>query len=165
MIRAVIGVVWLLLALGSFSVSAHQQKEAITRVLFNPRTGNIEVMHRFLVHDAEHAMQALFGETANLLASVPDQERFASYVLARFSLLDQDAAPLPLTPVGHELDGKHLWVYAETPVPEHLTGLTITHSALRDIWQDQTNLVNVERDGEVRSAIFAGGSREITIEF
>lgn len=165
MIRAAIAMAWLLVALSATSAAAHQQKEAITRVLFNPRTGNIEVMHRFLVHDAEHAMQALFGKSANLLASEPDQQQFASYVLARFSLLDQNAAPLPLKPVGHELDGKHLWVYSEAPVPDDLTGLTITHTALRDIWHDQTNLVNVERDGEVRSAIFAGGSREITIEF
>ena len=35
---------------------AHQDREAITQVLFNPRTGNIEVMHRFLLHDVEVPM-------------------------------------------------------------------------------------------------------------
>ena len=35
---------------------AHQQKIAITTVLFNPRTENIEIMHRFNLHDAEHAV-------------------------------------------------------------------------------------------------------------
>ena len=46
---------------------------------------------------------------------------------------------------------------------ETLTALTIAHRALRDVWPDQVNLVNVERDKEVRSALFAEGSEGITI--
>ena len=59
-----IAIVILLLAA---PLSAHQQKEAITRVLFNPRTGNIEVMHRFLLHDAEHAVKELVDAKADIL--------------------------------------------------------------------------------------------------
>lgn len=47
------------------AVSAHQIKAAITTVLFNPRTENIEVMHRFNLHDAEHAVKALFDKRAD----------------------------------------------------------------------------------------------------
>ena len=42
----------------SLQLSAHEMKSAITKVLFNQRTGNIEVMHRFYVHDAEHAVKS-----------------------------------------------------------------------------------------------------------
>ena len=146
-------------------LAAHQQKEAITRVLFNPRTGNIEVMHRFLLHDAEHAVKALFGGQADLLGEEADRDRFADYVHQRFSLADQDGAPLPLDPVGHEIEGRFLWVYAETPIPEDLDALTLAHQALRDLWPEQVNLVNVERDKQVRSATFTGNSREFTLEF
>ena len=59
---------WLLAA----PLPAHQQKESVTRVLFNPRTGNIEVMHRFLLHDAEHATRKLFGGDADLLGNAAD---------------------------------------------------------------------------------------------
>lgn len=144
---------------------AHQQKESITRVLFNPRTGNIEVMHRFLLHDAEHAVRELFERSADLLGSEADRNRFADYVQARFSLEDQDGRILPLIPVGHEIDGRFLWVYAETKIPEGLTALTLTHSVLRDLWSEQVNLVNVERNGTVRSAVFQGGSEAYTLVF
>lgn len=144
---------------------AHQQKESITRVLFNERTGNIEVMHRFIVHDAEHAVEGLFGEGADLLGNAADRQRFADYVHARFTLTDQDGKRIALTPVGHEIDGAHLWVYAEAPVPETLTALSISHEALRDLWPSQTNLVNVERGGSVKSALFNGSSRDITLRF
>ncbi len=144
---------------------AHQQKEAVTRILFNPRTGNIEVMHRFLLHDAEHAGRKLFGGDADLLGSAEARDRFETYVHERFSMADQDGKPMDLTPVGNEIEGRHLWVYAETPIPEKLTALTLSHDALRDVWPDQVNLVNVERDKTVRSATFAQGRREATIRF
>lgn len=152
----------LLLALPT---AAHQQKESITRVLFNPRTGNIEVMHRFLLHDAEHASRELLGESADLIGNPADRDRFEDYVHQRFSLADQDGAPIALTPVGNEIENRFLWIYAEAPVPEGLTALTLSHDALRDLWPDQVNLVNIERDRDIQSALFDGGSDELTIRF
>ncbi len=145
---------------------AHQQKEAITRVLFNPRTNNIEVMHRFLLHDVEHAVKALREGNADILDSKSDREFFSSYVHQRFSITDQAGRVLRLRPVGQEIEGRFLWVYAETAIPEGtITLLTLRHDALRDIWPQQLNLVNVERNGNVKSATFTGGSTELTISF
>lgn len=144
-------------------VQAHQQKEAITRVLFNPRTSNIEVMHRFLLHDVEHAVKVLREGKADILGSKSDRDFFADYVQQRFSITDQDGGVLPLTPVGNEIEGRFLWVYSETPIPETLSALRVQHNALHDIWPAQVNLVNVEYNGTVKSASFTGGSTEITI--
>ena len=155
----------LLIALVTLPLAAHQQKEAITRVLFNPRTGNVEVMHRFLLHDAEHAVKKLFGADADLLGSPEDRDRFEDYVHGRFSIADQDGTTIALTAVGNEIENRFLWVYAEAPIPTGLTALTISNDALRDIWPEQSNLVNVERDKTVRSARFDGAEREATIDF
>ena len=144
---------------------AHQSKESITRVLFNPRTGNIEVMHRFILHDAEHATRKLFGGDADLLGSATARDRFERYVHERFSIADQDGTAIDLVPVGNEIDGRYLWVYAEAAIPVGLTALTLSHDALLDVWPEQVNLVNVERDKMVRSATFGKGSREATIRF
>ncbi len=143
--------------------AAHQAKEAVTRVLFNNRTGNIEVMHRFLVHDAEHAVRDIIGTGADILRSESTRERFAAYVGERFTLSDQDGASLPLEPVGHEIEGRYLWIYSETPIPEGLASLSIAHDALRDVWPEQVNLVTVDRDGESQSALFSGGTPSVTI--
>ena len=143
---------------------AHQQKEAITRVLFNPRTQNIEVMHRFLLHDAEHALKQIRRASANILDSEQDQEFFSRYVHQHFSIADQEGNPLVLNAVGHEIEGRFIWVYAETAIPSDIRSLILRHDVLRDIWPEQVNLVNVERHGEVQSATFTGGSSELTIE-
>lgn len=143
--------------------AAHQAKEAVTRVLFNPRTGNIEIMHRFLIHDAEHAVREIFGTEADLLGSEASRAQFAEHVGQRFRLADQDGRTLTLSPVGHEIDGKYLWVYSEAPSPADLTALNVTHDALRDLWPAQSNLVTVERGDESQSALFAGGTNSVTL--
>ena len=153
-----------LAAVMAAGAAAHQGKEAVTRVLFNDRTGNIEVMHRFLVHDAEHAARELMGAEADILASSETRDRFAAYVSERFSLSDQTGTPLPLRLLGHEIEGRYLWVYSETPIPDALDALTMTHDALRDVWPEQVNLVNVDRDGATQSALFAGGTPSLTID-
>lgn len=156
-------VLLILLFLVVFPAWAHQQKEALTQVLFNPRTGNIEVMHRFLLHDAEHALKTLRDSKADILESEDDREFFADYVYRHFSIADQDDRSLPLKPVGHEIEGRFLWVYAETAMPKTITSLILRHDALHDVWPDQVNLVNVEKNGVVKSLIFTGGSTEITV--
>ncbi|MFQ5562265.1 MAG: DUF6702 family protein [Parvularculaceae bacterium] len=141
---------------------AHQQRVALTTVLFNDRTGNIEVMHRLYVHDAEHAARNFWG-TADLLDNAADQKRFGDYVRARFTLKTPDNETLELAPVGQEADGPYLWVYEETFIPDNLEGLVIDNRILRDLWSDQANLVNVEK-GEFRdSLLFHDGAGELSI--
>lgn len=148
----------------SGSAVAHQQKEAITRVLFNQRTGNIEVMHRFLLHDAEHAVQQIIGKHVDMLQSPDAQNKFAVYVHQRFQMLDQSGRELVLSPVGVELEGRYLWVYAETPINDDITAVTITHSALRDIWHDQVNLINIEKAGELVTLVFQGNVQQLSVD-
>lgn len=159
----------LLLAAGALAVAAaahgHQMRAAISTVLFNPRSGNIEVMHRFYSHDAEHALQLLTNSPADLLDEPRDRLKFAVYVHDRFALTGHGAELEPLTLVGAEIDGDYLWVYQRTPTPPDLTGLTVRFDALREIWRDQVNTLNVERAGQVHTLIFAADAGELLVEF
>ncbi len=156
----------MLLAL-SLSGNAHQQKTAVTRVLFNANTGNIEVMHRFFVHDAEHAASQIFGERLTLMESAESRQLFASYVINRFSMeatfADGDSETLDLEYVGEEIDGQFMWVYQEIPNVQEISAFTIVNLTLRDVWPDQSNLVNIERDGEVYSLTFDGGDEMLRV--
>ena len=154
---------WIPILLLTSLAWAHQQKEAVTTVLFNERTGNIEVMHRFLLHDAEHAMRERGLEDADLLGSEAARRAFADYVRERFGIADGNRQPLPLKPVGHEIERKFLWIYDETPIPPELEVLIIRNDALADVWPEQVNLVNVERGGETRSITFSGAQGAVQL--
>ncbi|MFT5521867.1 MAG: hypothetical protein ACI9IA_002473 [Enterobacterales bacterium] len=152
----------------SSQLLAHQKKEAITRVIFNERLNNIEIIHRFSIHDAEHAAKMLFGKSTDLIDSPDSQEQFANYVLENFSISKNAETPITLTSVGFEIDARYIWIYQETALQSDIESLLITHNALRDVWPDQVNLLNVERTlkdslkgkgvgkKEVRSLVFKG---------
>jgi hypothetical protein len=145
--------------------SAHQLKTAITTVLFNERTGNIEVMHKFSLHDAEHAVQRLFDKAANMHTSDQTRQQFSDYVLARFKMADSEGQPIPLELVGYQVDGADFWIYQEAPIPADLTGLQLQHQALQDVWSSQQNLVNVEGRGPIQSLRFSAGDGWQRVDF
>ena len=144
---------------------AHQLRAAITKVMFNKNTGNLEVMHRFYLHDTEHAMQMLFDKKADIRNSADTQELFANYVSNRFAIKSLNGEELKLESVGHEIERIYFWVYQEVKAPDDIKGLSMIHNALRDIWTDQVNTVNVEGRGDLRTATFGGDVELLAVEF
>jgi hypothetical protein len=147
------------------ATSAHQLHTASTTVLFNERTGNIEVLHRFFLHDAEHAVKQLFDKKADIHQLDSTQAKFSAYVFERFGLQTLDGEPLPLKAVGYEVDGNNFWIYQETPIVDGLNGLRIKHKALHDLWPSQQNLVNVEGLGPIQSVTFRQQDEWLEVRF
>lgn len=151
---------------------AHQQKTAVTRLLFNSNTGSLEIMHRLFLHDAEHAANVVFGAKQDIIQSADSRALFGSYVVNRFAVAFDDNASLQeLAPIylGEEIDGQYLWVYQEVPdfATRHIgkaLQLRVINSVLRDVWPDQSNLVNVERGGKIESITFSLGADSLQIE-
>ena len=132
-------------------LQAHQMKTAITKLLFNDRSGQLEVMHRFYLHDAEHAVKHLQGKTADIHQQEAARAQFADYVATHFSLT-LNGEPLQLKLLGSELDGRHIWVYQEIALPKaELNTLSVRHDSLMNIWPAQINVVNLEGRGQVRT--------------
>lgn len=156
---------WGTLLLAAFSVHAHQQKTAISTVLFNPRTHNIEIMHRFNIHDAEHAVKEIFGNGADILDSKTTQTQFSEYVSKRFNLFSSKNKLLPLKMVGFESDGKFFWVYQETTQPAELENMIVRNDALRDIWPLQVNTINIEGKGDIQTLTFSDFVELLSVEF
>ncbi len=150
--------------------SAHQQKTAVTRLLFNESSGNLEVMHRLFLHDAEHAASVVFGEKQDLIESAASRALFGSYVVNRFAMqateADGSSQEISLQYIGEEIDGQFLWVYQEAVgFAESTTAqqLELINSILRDVWPEQSNLVNLEREGRINSVTFTQGSDTHTL--
>jgi hypothetical protein len=152
-------------ALLSSSVVAHKMKSAFSIVLFNERTGNIEVMHRFVLHDAEEGVWQLFDAKADIIADDKTQSKFADYVETKFEIKDQNNKTLPLEMVGYQNDAGYFWVYQEIKNPKGLTKLTIRSDALREIWTEQYNIVNIEGNGPTTSLHFSDSDKWRSVSF
>ncbi|ESP92104.1 MULTISPECIES: DUF6702 family protein [Pseudoalteromonas] len=152
----------LLLSTGVF---AHQQKAAETTVLFNKNSGQLEIMHRFYLHDTEHAVQSLFDKKADILNAKKTQQQFADYVAKHFQLKTLSDKNISLTNVGFEVEGKFFWVYQETQIPSAVTGIKMYNGSLRDLWPAQVNMVNVEGKGKVRTLYFSRDDEWLVARF
>ena len=130
---------------------AHQQKEAYTTVFFNDRTGNLEISHRFYIHDAEHALANEIKANADLHNDEETQKLFTHYVSENFSIKDSENVLLSLKIVGSEVEGKYFWVYQETPITASMYKFKVSMSALQDVWPEQVNQINFELKKDVRS--------------
>lgn len=146
-------------------VQAHQQKAAISTILFNSRTGNIEIAHRFYLHDAEHAIKGILNGKADLMKDKAVQKAFAEYVVEHFSLVLNQEIALSLKPLGQEVDGKFFWVYQEVSTLIETQQLEVTYDALMEVWPSQRNIVNIEGLGTLRSVELTASntSKEITL--
>tara|TARA_R110000868_G_scaffold70029_13_gene206221 strand:- start:1187 stop:1702 length:516 start_codon:yes stop_codon:yes gene_type:complete len=160
-----LALIWGTLLLAASSVYGHQQKTAISTVLFNPRNNNIEVMHRFDMHDAEHAVKEIFGKSADILDSQETQQQFSDYVSARFNLFTSNNTALPLKLVGFEQERGFFWVYQETVQPAKLENMIIRNDALRDIWPLQVNTINIEGRGDLQTLTFSDSVELLSVTF
>lgn len=159
--RTIFTLVLLALSASSF---AHQEKAAISTLLFNPRTEQIEVSHRFYLHDAEHAVKHIFGKDADIIASEHTRKAFFKYVADRFQLASGKGTVIPLQPVGFEVQGKFFWAYQQAAAPKDVKTLVIKHDALRDIWKNQVNTLNIEGKGKIQTRIFDGNADAKSVE-
>lgn len=163
--------VLVLLMMGAFCAPsfAHQIKSAITTVLFNANSENLEVMHRFYLHDAEHAIGKLGVKGADIFTDEATQEAFQEYVIERFKLIKNQNETLTLNKVGYEIEGKFFWIYQETTLPTDLESLQVKHSALQDIWPDQVNTVNIEGEfsgtTSVKTLTFERSGKLLEVQF
>jgi hypothetical protein len=142
------------------SAVAHQQKLANTNVLFNERTGQIEISHRLYVHDAEHAIKAIAKEDYDLYSQATARTKLANYVADRFSVvLGEASSSTDAKLVGSETEGNFFWVYQVMPIPESfLQGddldITISNNILMDMIPSQTNMVYVEYLSFFKTLVF-----------
>jgi len=151
-VKTIINLAVLLISLlASVVIMAHQQKEAYSNILFNQRTGMLEISHRFYLHDAEHALQLVTGQSADLIADESSQQRFSDYLLSHFALKAEDQL-LELAVVGFEVEGKYFWLYQEVAKPDLIDSVTVRMSALQEVWPAQINHINVDAGQGVSSA-------------
>lgn len=144
-------------ALFTGAAFAHKQKAAITEVSFNLRTGMVEIAHRFIIHDAEHAISEVAGERRDLINDEDARRLFADYVASHFDLTINDGEA-DLTLLGSEIERGHIWIYQEAPAPLFVTRIALNQSALTEVWSGQINTVNVRTSDIVQTVTFSSDS-------
>lgn len=137
---------WVCLLLAT-QAQGHQQNESLVSILFNQRTGMIEVAHRFYIHDAEHVVKRVVGKTADLLSNPTTQSEFAQYVVNHISILVDADSESGFELLGYEVQGKFFWVYQEKPYTAKPHQVDIGYDPQMEVWPSKRTVVNIEGTG------------------
>lgn len=153
------------MALAAGPGGAHRAAEALSIIEFNPRTGAVEVVHRFNLHDVDHVFSKRLGRPVTLGDSRETFEAVVAHIAEAFTLTALDGTPIPLELAGMETRRGDLLAYYEAPRPAGLKGFAVSNTLLMPDLPGQTNRVNVELPGAVRTLVFSGGSEVKTVRF
>jgi hypothetical protein len=135
------------------SVQAHRYNAALTTIEHNPRSGSLEVIHRFYHHDLAGHLHALFGPSGGT-DTTEGEARFRAYIEARFELRDTNGDPIVLSWIGTEYSGDFLTVYQEAPNTAPPGTLVIRNELMLELFTNQTNSVSVNLNGVKQNLIF-----------
>lgn len=127
----------------------------LSTVMWNAALGVLEVTHRLHAHDAELSLQATTGAAQVDLTVMRNQAQLMLYVERRFMLTD-GTRPIALEPLGAEFEGEAILLYQECRLDAPPRDLSIDNRILRDVFDGQTNLVNVRLAQRTRTLIFSG---------
>ena len=95
------------------------------------------------------------GASAIDITQVRNQAQLMLYIEEHFSLTGP-AGKIALQPLGAEFEGEAILLYQEAKLAAPPPELSIDNRILRDVFEEQTNLVNVRLAQRTRTLIFSG---------
>jgi hypothetical protein len=132
---------------------AHRSQTVLTTVMWNAAKSILEVTHRVHNADAE-AWLGTLGQGTDITV-VSNQAQMLLYIEEHFGLTDANRK-IALQPLGAEIEGEALLLYQECRLAAPPKALSIDNRILRDVFEGQTNLVNVRLAERTRTLIFSG---------
>lgn len=135
---------------------AHRAQTVLSTVMWNAASSTLDVMHRLHAHDAELCLAAKTGAAQVDITVLQNQARLMLYIEEQFVLTDGGKA-MALSPLGAEIEGEAILVYQDCKLAAPPGSLAIDNRILRDVFQGQTNLVNVRLAQRTRTLLFSGG--------
>jgi len=135
---------------------AHRAQTVLSTVMWNAASSTLDVMHRMHAHDAELCLAAKTGAAQVDITVLQNQARLMLYIEQQFVLTDGGAA-IKLAPLGAEIKGEAILLYQDCKMASAPRSLSIDDRILRDVFEGQTNLVNVRLAQKTRTLLFSGG--------
>ena len=143
---------------------AHRFYASFTQIELQPTKGTIEVIHRIFTHDIEDLLMRYRGSDGELSDEVIESF-LKDYIVQAFAIYSPDGNMIPLNWIAVEVTLDNIFVYQEAPLQEGQETLIIADRILQDLFDDQSNTVNLKLDGKVKSHTFQKDSKMYQISF
>lgn len=155
-------VVAVLILCCALQAQAHRFHAGITEISFNAQTGNTEVVHTLMAHDVEALLANLFQRQFDLSQS-EDEAVLRKYLEKQFVLKGADGRPLALQWVGIAVDTESVVIYQQLTATPLAAIARVRDAVLSDFIGDQSNTLNLNENGRIRSLQFDAKTSELPL--
>jgi hypothetical protein len=144
----------------------HDFHTSIAEVNYNEKSQSLEVSLRVFTDDFELALgKANLIKELHLDNSKKYHELIKKYLEANFYFMDTKNQKLNSSFIGKELEGDVTWLYFEFPLKKPLKGFQLKNAVLTEIYEDQSNLVNIFYKKQKRTHLFKRGEVNQKLDF
>ncbi len=131
----------------------HPLHLSVADIKYNPEAKSLEITQRLFVDDLEDALRHFSGDKVDVL-NPPNpariKELIGQYTQQNFQL-QLNGKPKPAQYLGYEIEGEAVWVYMEVADARNIKSIGVRNTLFFEMFDDQVNLINVDKDGEIRS--------------
>jgi hypothetical protein len=147
----------------------HPIHATVTTIEYNAKTKAFELSCKIFADDLEEAVKRATGTQAFIGSGTKEVKNVNALLEQYFRKhlrIEADGKPLAnWSFVGKELEGEAVWCYVELSNTPVMKRLLIENSVLMEMYDDQTNLVNVQIGSKRRSALLRKNKQVETLEF
>lgn len=144
----------------------HAFHTSLTEMRYNAKSKGFEVSLRVFTDDLE---KVISRDNQNKKIVIENNDKndalVEQYVKKHFMLVNATNQLKAIQYVGKEKEGDATWIYLEVPVNEPIVGLKLKNDVLIDMFEDQTNIVNVFVKDDKKSFIFNAKTKIFAISF
>lgn len=160
----------LLLPFGLFSkeeVKKHPFHVSNTEVSYNTKSKSLEITCRIFTDDFENVLTKRFKNKIDLYSKTQEKEMSAfvkSYLESTLKFVI-DGKSIKYNYLGFENDHEATNVYLEIGNSASFKTLSVDNSILYDLFEDQMNILHVEKNGNRKSTKVSFPERKMSVSF
>jgi hypothetical protein len=156
---------WLFFLSGN--ASQHNFHSSLAEMNYHTPSKSFQVVIKMFADDTENALTKASGKTYTLKMGKDktSDKILQSYLETHFILKNKRGKPTPIVYVGKETSVDVVNVYFEMPVSENIKNYTLENTIMLELFDDQTNIVNIQKDNKLKSVQFDSNKKSVQLAY
>jgi hypothetical protein len=149
----------------SILLNKHDFHTSLTEMRYNTKSKTFEISLRVFTDDLEKVLSATNQNKKFLVENNDKNDPFVeAYIKKHFVVVNTKNQKPTINYIGKEKEGEATWIYLEMPVNESINGSKIQNNVLIDMFEDQTNILNIFVQNQKKSYLYNVKNRFFVVE-
>ena len=146
-------------ATANVSAKRHRFHTTLTRIDYNAKEKNFEIIIKMFTHDLMPLLEKRGGKNLDLEKSPEADKLILEYINENFVLSDKNDAAKTLKWIGKDFDTDEVRVFLETGSTENLEGYKLKNTLFFADFPEQTNIVLCLYEGKKADLLYKVGDK------